>query len=54
MKHFRIVLLPFAVVAELVLLFVCFCLALLVPALVARIVNWSVAVLPDRSWYAGE
>jgi len=53
MWRFRLLLLPLAAVAELMVLAVCWVLAIAQPASAKRLMVWATRKLPTLNWYIG-
>lgn len=51
MKRARVLLLPIAVVLEVVLLVVCWTLVLFAPRATTTIKDWAMKSLPSMDWY---
>lgn len=54
MRRWRLLLLPLAVIAEILILAACWVTAAVSPARAARMVHWATHRLPDLAWYRGE
>lgn len=54
MWRFRLLLLPLAAVAELLILASCWVLAVLSPARAELVMRWATSTLPSLHWYIGE
>ncbi|WP_155874939.1 hypothetical protein [Desulfuromonas sp. AOP6] len=52
--NLRILLLPFGVVAELLLLLACWFLAVFSTHNAKVLAAWTIKTFPNRKWYAGE
>lgn len=53
MKKLRLLLLPFAAIAELCVLAGCWAVALVRPRVAERMMNWATRTLPTLHWYIG-
>lgn len=53
MKKLRLLLLPFAVIAELCVLAFCWIVALVRPKVAERMMYWATRTLPTLKWYIG-
>lgn len=51
--NFRILILPFGAIAELLMMLVCLLVSLIDSFAAKRLMAWCTEVFPDREWYAG-